>query len=930
MSASLGGTTMNATLRLLAAAILAAVLAGCGSNDTASLVASGKGYLEKGDLPAAIIQLRNAKQKAPENAEVRFLLGRALLGTGDIPGAEADLRRAWELKHPPELVLPPLAQALLALGETRKLLQEIRPDMVSDPAAKADIAATIAAAHLGRNDLKEADASAGAALAAQPNNVRALMIRAHIAGRRNDAAGANAAIDAALAINPKDAEAVAMKAGLLSAEGRGADAIALLEQAITGDAPALPARATLVTLWLAQGKVAEAEPVVAAMKKAAPGDFRTATAEAMVALAKKDATKARDLLQPLVAARSDHAPTLFLFALANYELKNYAAADDALRKVIAQAPVDPAPRRVLAATLLRTGRGTQAVELLEEALRTTPNDVALLRLAGEARISAGNVAEASRYYERAASVEKQGTQARLRLAQIRFATGDAPRALEDLEKLSAADPGQIQADLALYAAHLRRREFAPALAAVDAIEKKQPNSAIAAELRANVYIAQRRNDEARKHLNRALELEPSRVSAARSLALLDLQEGKVADAKARYEKVIAAAPRNEAGIIGLAELLAFSGAPEAEVRAALDRAIAVNPASTTPHRALIAQLRRTGDARGALEAARAAVSAFPNDAQLVETLGVLQMQVGETTQARETFARLVQLQPTLPAPLIRLSEAYVAAKDFNSAIETQRKAIALQSDHLQSYAALVATYMLAGRTDEAMAEARKLQKDRPKEAVGFLLEAEILVAQRKPAEAAAAMKQVLARQPNAALAARTHVLLAAAGKTAEANAFAASWAKEHPKDATFHNLVGQHRQGARDYDGAIASYRAALAIEPENVVVLNNVAWLYNERGRPEAKEYAERAYRLAPLNANIVDTYGHVLIKQGDTKRGFELLRQATRLSPQDARLRIGLAKALIAAGDKAGARVELEVAAKADPRSPARAEAEKLLSEL
>jgi putative PEP-CTERM system TPR-repeat lipoprotein len=287
------------------------------------------------------------------------------------------------------------------------------------------------------------------------------------------------------------------------------------------------------------------------------------------------------------------------------------------------------------------------------------------------------------------------------------------------------------------------------------------------------------------------------------------------------------------------------------------------------------------------------------------------------------------LQPGSPGPLLRLSEAHAASRDFASALDAQRRALAVQPDSNQALVAMVATYLIAGRADEALAEARKLQKDRPKDAVGFLLESEILLAQKKPAEASVAMNQALARMPNGALAARQYAILTSAGKTAEANAFAARWAKEHPKDAAFQAQLGQLLQSGQNPDAAIAAYKAALAIEPDNAVAMNNLAWLLMERGRPDAREYAERAYLLAPLNASVVDTLGMVLIKQGDTKRGIEMLRTATRLAPANPALRLHLARALIGAGAKDEAKRELEAAVRGEA-SPARAEAEKLLREM
>jgi FimV-like protein len=238
--------------------------------------------------------------------------------------------------------------------------------------------------------------------------------------------------------------------------------------------------------------------------------------------------------------------------------------------------------------------------------------------------------------------------------------------------------------------------------------------------------------------------------------------------------------------------------------------------------------------------------------------------------------------------------------------------------------------MVSGKPDEAIAEARRMQRERPKAPIGFALEGELLAAQKKFPEAITLVREAIARQPTPGLAARQYALLVAAGRTSEANTFADRWSKEHPKDAGFLALVGQQRQAAKDNAGAMTAYRAALEIEPDNVIVLNNLAWLMNEQGRPEARDLAERAYRLAPLNASVVDTLGAIALKQGDTARSVALLRQATNLSPQDSQLRINLARALAKSGDKAGARRELEQVVSRDSRAPVKAEAEKLLGEL
>ena len=101
-------------LRKLACALLigTAALAGCGK-DAASFVASAKSYIAKSDYKAAVIELKNAIQKAPENAEARYLLASALLESGDSAGAEAEVRKAIALHAPDDETYPLLARAVV-------------------------------------------------------------------------------------------------------------------------------------------------------------------------------------------------------------------------------------------------------------------------------------------------------------------------------------------------------------------------------------------------------------------------------------------------------------------------------------------------------------------------------------------------------------------------------------------------------------------------------------------------------------------------------------------------------------------------------------------------------------------------------------------------------------------------------------------------
>ncbi len=111
---------------VLPALTLALLLAACGGDKPEALLASARDYLAKDDAKAAVIQIKNALQKAPESGEARLLLGQALLKSGEPVGAEVELRKAMDAGYAPDQVVPQLAQALLAIGQPKKVLSDLQ------------------------------------------------------------------------------------------------------------------------------------------------------------------------------------------------------------------------------------------------------------------------------------------------------------------------------------------------------------------------------------------------------------------------------------------------------------------------------------------------------------------------------------------------------------------------------------------------------------------------------------------------------------------------------------------------------------------------------------------------------------------------------------------------------------------------------------
>ena len=89
-------------------------------------------------------------------------------------------------------------------------------------------------------------------------------------------------------------------------------------------------------------------------------------------------------------------------------------------------------------------------------------------------------------------------------------------------------------------------------------------------------------------------------------------------------------------------------------------------------------------------------------------------------------------------------------------------------------------------------------------------------------------------------------------------------------------------------------------------------------------------AYKLKPDNPAAADTLDSILVEQGQTQRGLNLLQKAVADAPNALSIRYYLAQAWLNAGEKAKARNELEALLSAGRKFPEQNEAQNLLREL
>lgn len=914
---------------LLLSLLMSLLLAACGDRPEAMLT-SAKDYLAKSDSKAAVIQIKNALQSDPDLPEARFLLGTALLDSGDPVGAETELRKALDLKHPQDLVIPQLARALLAQGLDRKLTDEFSKTELSQASAKASLQMSLASAYAIQGKGEFSQAALNAALLAEPDYAPALIVQARQKAGQRDFDGALAVADHIVAKSPKSYEAWKLKGDiLLVAKNQASEALAAYRTAIELKPDFLAGHAAVTALLLQQSNFTEAATQVEQIKKFAPQHPQTKYLEAQLAFQKKDFKLARDLVQQVLKSTPSNVQGLQLAGAVELQLNSLAQAEGYLSKVVQLAPELPLARRLLVVTYLRSGQPAKALATLLPGLNRENIDPDLLSLAGEVYLQNGDVRQAAEYFTKASQQNPKDGRNRTSLALTHLMGGQVDLALGELQDIAMSDTGTT-ADLALISVHLKRQELDKALKAIDGLEKKQPDKPLAAQLRATTLLEKRDRAGARKSFEQALTIDPSYFPAVASLAAMDTADKRPEDAKKRFEGVLAKDPKNSQAFLALAEIAARSGAANDEVVKLMGNAVAANPTDVAPRLLLIDLHLRNKDYKAASSVAQNAVAALPDSPELLDALGRTQQAAGELNQAIASYNKLVGMQALSPLPHMRLAAAHLADKNKDAAGNSLRKALEIKPDLLEAQRALIEFDLDGKKFQDALTTARTVQKQRPKEAVGYVLEGDINVSQKNWDGAATAYRIGLRQVNSPELAIKLHSVLSTAGKGAEADKFSSTWQKDNPKDTAFVLYLGDRAIARKDYSNAEKNYAVVIKLQPNNAIAYNNLAWVSAKLNKEGAIAFAEKANTLLPNQPAFMDTLAVLLSDNGDYAKAVELQSKVLALQPQNALFKLNLAKIHIKGGKKDLARKELDELSKLGDKFSAQTEVGNLLKGL
>jgi putative PEP-CTERM system TPR-repeat lipoprotein len=885
-----------------------ASLSGCSRSANLSVeeyIERAKEFQSKGDIRSSILELKNAAQKDPGNAQARWLLGMAYLDMRLGGEAEAQLEKAIQFGITPKNARIPLARARLYQGNFQQILDTLTAIDTEEPGILAQILQLRGDALLGLSKFSEGCPLFNRSIQLDKSFSPAFMGRARCEYDTGQFDSAIASAKQATTLEPNRLESWYLLGDLYRARNQTDEALATYDHALKIKADDFDATAYKAMTLLSVKRSKEAEAEIKRLNEMRPQAVLAKYLKAYLLYQQGKNGEANSQLQQVLKDNPNNPQVQLLYGTINYALKNDEIALSSFNKVLGTTDL-PGTRLLLAATQLRMGVNADVIKTLAP-LIAQGNDAKAFLLAGQAMLNQGEIDRGIAYLNRASLLAPKDTTIRSALAQNQLLTGNQ-QGINGLESIITDNPQDANAYLLLASAQSGKADFKGALATLQKMASAQPTNPLTYVLIGRVHLMQQNLAAARQAFERSLVVDTGFLPAVSALVNLDIQEKKPGQARERFKHILSKSPNNLGALLGQANTALALG-DQNEYITYLKMAIQQHSSSLEPVSQLTTYyINKTHQPELALEVAQKAARANTGNPAFLDNLAQAQLGAGHKKDAIDSYTSVINRQPNSAVAWYRLGWAQRVAGDLNAALKSLQKSVQIAPDYMDARVAMTGMYAVLGRRDNALQEARTIQEMNPKSPTGYNMEAELSARFKKPDASLQALARAHQTIASTDTAATYHLALLRAGKGDLAEQVSQQWLKKHPEDSVFRMYLSGFYLQKQQVDQAITQYLAVIKATPNHVSALNNLAALLQEKNDPRASGYAQRAFALQPTNPVVMDTYGWSLLQQEKIEPAMPLLKQAAQAVPNSPAIQYHWASALVKSGKTAEAKSILE----------------------
>ncbi|WP_181919356.1 tetratricopeptide repeat protein [Alkalilimnicola ehrlichii] len=633
-----------------------------------------------GDYPGAVAQAEKVLAKESDNVEALVVLATERLEAGEPEQAIRYLDSGLSRDESNVALHLFKIQALEQLGDSEGVEQVYRRLIASHPQTPA-FRRQLAQFYIDQGRHTAAEEELRQIAADNPANLDAQLDVVRFANTMQGAEAALGTLRDLIADYPDNIDLQFALAEFHRAQGNEADARRVYRE-ITDNAAdnrsRLRAKGQLAEALLADGERAQAEALVAAMLKLDAGDEDTLYLNARLAIEAGRLDAAIADLRTILRDSPDSPRALMQLGRAHHLAGSPELADGQYQRAFRASGQAPTYARAYADFLLSQGRVGRAERILQDALATSPNDLATLEILAQARLRLGNLVGAQEAADRIRELDASAPIPDRIEGVVRAQQHDYDSSIAAFRRAVDSTPHDTQPMVALVRTYIAADRTDEAMSFLDAVLEASPANSAARLLKGQLHQLRDEPDEAAAAYRAALDSDPANTQAYRNLAALYMRQDRHEEAETLIVKGLEQAPDDLS--------LRFTQAAIYELTGRLDPAIAVYEELIDVHpnaevvinnlAALLAEHRDDeASYRRAFDLAqRLSGSAVP---QFKDTRGWTHYRMGNYREAVELIARAVELMPEKAVFRYHLGMSYLALEDKEAARRELQAAVDL-------------------------------------------------------------------------------------------------------------------------------------------------------------------------------------------------------------------------------------------------------------
>lgn len=504
---------------------------------------SAESFLKSGSYRSAVIEIKNALQKDPDNINAYLMMCQALIDMGDNPAAEKQLTKILE-KHPQnsqaKLLLADALIRQLKFNSANLELSDLSP---ADEAEKVKQTLLQGRVFLGLNQHEDAKKRFQSILASNSDDQDAIIGLSQTYYAEGDTAKALELIDRSAQVSEDhldtwmwSGKVYTLMENFNKASEAYSRALGLMTTYDTITANKYTALEGVVNSLMAEGKTAQALTYSKELEATSQNQLKNEFMGALSSIKEGDYAAAEKDLKDILEVSPEHGLTSTALGYIKFSQGDLVEAEAYLEKALAGGAVPLQAHKLLAITQLRLNKVENAITLLKNALVEHKDDDDLYAILGYAYLQAKKEKEARKSLKRALEINPDNMGALISSASLKLKQEQPKPALTYFEKALAVNPESLPAIKGVIHCLQLVDSKEKALDYLMDFVKKHPDNINPELMLAGYYFNQKSWPEALKYAKNALDKKPDYEKSKALMGAIYFEQSKEAAQNKNWQK----------------------------------------------------------------------------------------------------------------------------------------------------------------------------------------------------------------------------------------------------------------------------------------------------------------------------------------------------------------------------------------------------------